>query len=84
MYLAGLFASLTVAANQYFINVYKKKENESFVEGEDIFPIYLYICYLGYFGMSACQYVKSPTLRLVHWVSRQDDILPAFIFTSEN
>ena len=49
---------------------YKKKENESFVEEEDIFPIYLYICYLGYFGMSACQYVKSPTLRLVHWVTR--------------
>ena len=70
MYLAGLFASLTVAANQYFINVYKKKENESFVEEEDIFPIYMYICYLGYFGMSACQYVKSPTLRLVDWVTR--------------
>ena len=52
-----------MAVNQYFINIYKtKNEKKDFLE-EEVAQTYMYFCYLGWFGFIITQYVKSPKLR---------------------
>ena len=56
----SLVALLIVCANQYSMNIYKKKD---VVVEEQLFPKMMYIMYLALFGFVVSNYAKSPTLR---------------------